>query len=232
MNVEVTFDFIKWVVSGIILVSSAIGTVMVRKILTHIKNQAAHRESTVIFSTEITSKTATISDKIDTVTVALDSLQILMEAHFEVNSLALFICNNQGQCTAVNDALLTLFKAKPSEMLGLGWLNFIHPNDKDRVASTWQQAVEFKNTSLRDHYRVIDKDLYENKGQIKELVSINYKTIFKYDSNNKLKIAVGSVWEVDKFETSEKMLECIAEFFAAAKGTPTWEKLQSEMKNK
>src|SRR5262249_710985 len=37
------------------------------------------------------------------------------------------------------------------EMLGLGWLDAIHPDDRPRTTSTWAAAMEMKTSAIGEH---------------------------------------------------------------------------------
>ena len=153
-------------------------------------------------------------------------LQMMQESSFDMSSTALFICDEKGLCIEVNDALLSIFKTTAEEMYGYGWLTFIHKSDMDRVKSSWEMAVNTNINKITDHYRVIDK----NTGKV--VNECHYKAIFRYDYENKLSRAIGSVWVVGANETTDAKLQCIFDFIQDLKGTPTLQKLQQEIKNK
>jgi PAS domain-containing protein len=171
-------------------------------------------------------------DKLTSVDAQMHQIQMFMDAQFEINPIALFICDSDGKCTHANEALVALFNSTQEEMKGFGWLSYIHPEDVPRVKENWTTTIKDKTRSVRDHYRIIDKDLYHRKNQLETLYSCNYKAIFKYATDESLKVAVGSVWEITAFESNDSVLKCIADTLADMKGTPTWEKIQEEIRNK
>jgi len=232
MNMNIDFEVFKWVAGGVITATFALCGWIVKKIINHMKVQEQFHTETSKFRDDMSHKTEIIAGRTSKIMYGMDQLQMTMEAHFELNPLALFICDNEGMCTSVNDALMTIFRAKANEMLRMGWISFLHPDDRNRVSALWMQYVKQGNSNIRDHYRIIDKEKYETNGAIDTIATVNYKTIFKFDEDGKLRIAIGTVWEVDKAETSQKVIECIAEMLADMKGTPTWMKLQQEIKDK
>ena len=153
-------------------------------------------------------------------------LQMMQESTFDMSGTALFICNEKGLCVEVNDALLTIFKTTANQMYGYGWLTFIHANDIDRVKATWEMAVNNNISKVADHYRVIDKDTGEVVNEC------HYKAIFRYDEEQKLSRAIGSVWVVGERETADEKLTCIFNFIQDLKDTPTMRKLNQEIKEK
>ena len=153
-------------------------------------------------------------------------LQMMQESTFDMSTTALFICDEKGMCIEVNDALLTIFKTSADQMYGYGWLTFIHEKDIDRVKATWEMAVTSNIAKVTDHYRVIDKNTN------KVINECHYKAIFRYDVENKLSRAIGSVWVVGEKETADVKLTCIFNFIQELKGTPTMKKLNQEIKEK
>jgi PAS domain S-box-containing protein len=153
-------------------------------------------------------------------------LQMMQESTFDMSGTALFICDSKGLCVEVNDALLSIFNTTADQMYGYGWLSFIHPDDVDRVKKTWEMAVNSYTIKITDHYRVVDKDTY------KVINECHYKAIFRYDADNKLNRAIGSVWVVGEKETADEKLTCIFNFIQDLKDTPTMRKLNQEIKEK
>lgn len=153
-------------------------------------------------------------------------LQMMQESTFDMSTTALFICDEKGLCIEVNDALLSIFNTTADQMYGYGWLTFIHKADIDRVKLTWEMAVTTNINKITDHYRVIDKNTQ------RVINECRYKAIFRYDAENKLSRAIGSVWIVGKKETADEKLTCIFNFIQDIKGTPTMLKLNEEIKSK
>jgi len=232
MNIDVTFDHVKWIVSGFLVAGTTVFTWVSRLAVRHIKEQKENNRLTSLFREDMAGRVEVIISKSTEVSSQVQQLQVFMEAQFEVNPVALFICDSTGKCINANDSLLTIFHSQASEMLGFGWLNFIHPEDRGRVHDLWMRAINNQNSDVRDHYRIIDRDEYDTNGRTITLASVSYKTIFKYDSDKNLKVAVGTVWEIDKQETNDRILKCIAETLDQMKGTPLWNTMQQQIKNK
>jgi len=232
MNIEVTFDIVKWVVSGVILAGTTVFTWVSRKALAHIKGQKENSVKADLFRNDIADRVEKIIEKTDGISMQMQSIQVFMEAQFEVNPVALFICDSSGKCINANDSLLGIFRAQVSEMIGFGWQNFIHPSDRGRIHDSYIKAIAANNSDIRDHYRIIDRDEYDTNGRAIVVATVSYKTIFKYDTDRNLKVAVGTVWEIDKQETNDRILKCIAETLEEMKGTPLWMEMQQQIKNK
>jgi len=55
--------------------------------------------------------------------------------------VAIFLANVRGECTFVNAIMTELVRVLPEQMMGHGWIQTVHPEDRDRIVSRWQHAV-------------------------------------------------------------------------------------------
>lgn len=53
-------------------------------------------------------------------------------------------CDPSGQCIRVNTTYAKLAERTVSELLGSGWENFVHPEDRARVYEEWSDAITRK----------------------------------------------------------------------------------------
>jgi len=178
------------------------------------------------FRTETLEVLKVLSSDVKHIKKDVQILQMMQESTFDMSTTALFICDEKGLCIEVNDALLSIFNTTANQMYGYGWLTFIHKADIDRVKLTWEMAVTSNINKITDHYRVIDKNTE------RVINECHYKAIFRYDAENKLSRAIGSVWIVGQKETADEKLTCIVNFIQDIKGTPTMQKLNQEIKAK
>jgi PAS domain S-box-containing protein len=58
-----------------------------------------------------------------------------------------------GLCLRVNTSLAKLTERTVGEMVGGGWENTVHPEDRTRVYDEWTDAIQRKRT-FESHYRV------------------------------------------------------------------------------
>jgi two-component system sensor histidine kinase/response regulator len=56
--------------------------------------------------------------------------------------VGIFRSDNNGRCLFVNDRWSEITGAPRERALGNGWLDFVHPEDRERVAAEWTAAVE------------------------------------------------------------------------------------------
>lgn len=225
---ELATDIGKWVFITILVPGLGFVRKLVLKYLATKKEESTYR-STMLSSHETLTKTlSSMTDTLSVVRKDVADLKLMHEAQFEISPIPLFICDNQGLCVAANEALIRIFKSTEDEMFGHGWLNHIHPEDKSRVRSSWDEAIEVKALKIRDSYRVIDRSTAHHRRPT-VVAEVGYKTIFKFDSANKLEVAVGTVWHLGSLETSEEKLDCILRTITDVKRTPTWLKIQEEI---
>lgn len=71
-----------------------------------------------------------------------------------------FEANGDGLLTWVNRTYLRWVNRELKEVLNHGWINCIHPDDRARVISEWEDAIEDCRTSSLQ-YRLIDGTLVE-----------------------------------------------------------------------
>lgn len=57
-------------------------------------------------------------------------------------NLAVFMCDQNGECTWASDSLLELYRLRSEEMMGTLWLRAVDPRDRRRVHEEWRRSVE------------------------------------------------------------------------------------------
>ncbi|MBK9258504.1 MAG: PAS domain S-box protein [Polyangiaceae bacterium] len=63
-----------------------------------------------------------------------------------------------GICDYVGEQWVEFSGVPASELLGSGWANILHPDDRERVVSTWRAAVETFDDDYDAEYRVRRRD--------------------------------------------------------------------------
>lgn len=58
-----------------------------------------------------------------------------------VGRVAIYQSDAQGQCVYVNTALCELFGITAQEAMGLGWMDRVHPDDRQRVLTARKTAA-------------------------------------------------------------------------------------------
>ncbi|CAN1209146.1 histidine kinase [Tumidithrix helvetica PCC 7403] len=60
----------------------------------------------------------------------------------EAAPVAIFQINQNNECTYVNEFWSQITGQEPSTALGYGWLQTIHPDDREQIHQQWTQAIE------------------------------------------------------------------------------------------
>ncbi|MGB3200922.1 MAG: response regulator [Nodosilinea sp.] len=56
--------------------------------------------------------------------------------------VGIFLTDGEGRCTYVNDRWCEVSQMTPEQAMDSGWAAVIHPEDRQQVLDTWQQAVQ------------------------------------------------------------------------------------------
>ena len=59
----------------------------------------------------------------------------------KIGRVAIYQSDAEGRCVYVNAALCELFGMSEKEAMGLGWMDRIHPDDRDRVEAARRHAA-------------------------------------------------------------------------------------------
>ena len=95
-----------------------------------------------------------IKDKTDQIQKDVSQLTNTMNAMLYIDSNAIMINNNKGECVQVNQEWLILTGFPSQEMaMGHGWYNAIHPDDREAVISQWEDSVE-SSSQFISNFRV------------------------------------------------------------------------------
>jgi PAS domain S-box-containing protein len=82
----------------------------------------------------------------------------LIQLRRETDALTpIVITDASGACTYANAALATMLGIRASDMIGYGWSNLIHPDERARVLHDWQYAVS-NGIPYRGRLRYVIKD--------------------------------------------------------------------------
>ena len=65
--------------------------------------------------------------------------------------VGVFMTDTQGKCEYVNDQWRQLAGLTVKQVMGLGWLSALHPEDRDAVTQAWRQAIEQGGEFVANH---------------------------------------------------------------------------------
>ncbi len=110
------------------------------KAVNHIEKMA---EKLSIVSKELqTNGGGSIKDQIKQIANDVKIIMIERDATFYLSKDPMFKTDDKGHYVAVNTSLCNLIGAPEIELLGLGWLNYISLQDRDRVWEEWENIIE------------------------------------------------------------------------------------------
>ena len=110
------------------------------KAVTHIEKMA---EKLSIVSKELqTNGGGSIKDQIKQIANDVKIIRIERDATFYLSKDPMFKTDDKGHYVAVNTSLCQLIGVTEGELLGLGWLNYISLEDRDRVWEEWENIIE------------------------------------------------------------------------------------------
>ena len=72
--------------------------------------------------------------------------------------VGMFLADPSGECLRANERLGSLLGLRSADVLGRGWINAVHMDDRARVLADWQAATAAA-TPFRAEFRVIRSDL-------------------------------------------------------------------------
>ncbi|OIQ22283.1 PAS domain S-box protein [Lacinutrix sp. MedPE-SW] len=111
--------------------------------------------------------------------------------------VGIFKMSMDGSCNYVNKKWIEYSGISFNEAIGFGWVNALHPDDKNRIINSWMEAVSLK----KDFYT--DLRFVKSNGSIKE-ISVNI--VKTYDANNKLYGYIGMCLDITKRKQAEEKL--------------------------
>jgi PAS domain S-box-containing protein len=111
-----------------------------------------------------------------------------------VSPVGIFQTNSDGLTTYVNPTWCQITGVSAKEALGEGWLKAVHPEDRDRLATNWQESTRLHTISTAD-YRFVHSD-----GSITWVIG---QAVPEMDSDNQLVGFVGTITDI----TERKKIE-------------------------
>ena len=107
---------------------------------------------------EANTKLETAQQRMVSISATLTDLHLEIKARGDLNiDVAEFTCAPEGNVTYVNQTLARWLGVGKQELLGWGWINYIHIDDRDRVRREWTACVR-EHRALSIHYRLVEAD--------------------------------------------------------------------------
>lgn len=129
----------------------------------------------------------------------LPSEKEILESFWGAPQIMVWMTNEQHQCIYCNQALLDYFGLPESEVAGLNWLKFIHPDDLERVQKNRQMLLESKGCRFfRQEFRGLTKT-----GQYEWILDI---CVPRFDAEGRFLGYTGSIIEITEQKNREEAL--------------------------
>ena len=130
-----------------------------------------------------------IKDQVKQIANDIKIIRVERDATFYLSKDSSFKSDGKGYYTSVNYALSQLVGVPESELLGLGWLNYISLEDKDRIKEEWENIIESgKEISL--FYGIKNPTTME-------VIPVKCRAVINRD-NNKILSVIGTIEPTEK----------------------------------
>jgi PAS domain S-box-containing protein len=112
--------------------------------------------------------------------------------------VGIFIADTKGNCTYANEKWLKISERKFSEILNMGWINAIYPDDQEKVLKEWTTAA-LKSTPFNLEYR-----LQTPSGQVTWVLG---ETEALFDKRGVTIAYIGTISDINKRKLAEEALQ-------------------------
>lgn len=117
---------------------------------------------------------SSIKDQVKQIALDVKAIRVERDATFHLSKDAMFKSNEKGFCVLANSSLCNIYGTTPEQMLGLGWLNFVIEDDRERIKEEWFTAIE-SGKEILSHYTVINQIT-------RRKINVRYKAIVNRDN--------------------------------------------------
>lgn len=142
-----------------------------------------------------------IKDQVKEISKDVKAIRVERDATFLLAKEPMFKNDASGYCILANQALCKLYGTTQEQLLGLGWLNFINEDDRERVKDEWKNIME-SGTEITSSYTIINQSTDEE-------VPVRYRAIINRD-NDKIISALGYVEKINYNKFNNKVTKNIA----------------------
>lgn len=134
----------------------------------------------------------------------LNKVQHLFETLALVSPIGIFRTDSDGLTTYVNPKWSELSGLPEEEAKGNGWLNAIHPDDRERLSESWLNDFKSKKESSSE-YRLLKPDgsiIWVMGNSVPELIG------------DEVTGYIGTITDISKLKQSEETIRILAKFTA------------------
>jgi len=95
---------------------------------------------------------------------ALRASEARFRAMCETSPLGIFLAGPEGECLYLNPALKRIADLTDADAAGRGWMNRLHPEDRERITTKWGSAV-----AAGDHYQTPVHRFVQRSGEVRHV---------------------------------------------------------------
>lgn len=137
-----------------------------------------------------------IKDQVKQIATDVKTICVERDATFLLSKEPMFKNDEHGYCILANNALCQLYGVSQEQLLGLGWLNYIIEEDKERIKEEWVNVIE-TGTEIASYYTIINQITNEE-------VPVKYRAIIN-KHNGRIISAIGNVEKIATKKTMHKL---------------------------
>lgn len=157
------------------------------KIFTHIENMT---EKILEISKELKPNAGgSIKDQVKQIANDVRVIRVERDATFHLAKEPMFKTDGKGYYISCNSSLCSLIGVSEQELLGLGWLNYISLEDKDRICEEWENIIE-SGKEISTYYTIKNPETLE-------LIPVKCRAVINKDSSNIVSI-IGTIEKSSK----------------------------------
>ena len=157
------------------------------KIFTHIENMT---EKILEISKELKPNAGgSIKDQVKQIANDVRVIRVERDATFHLAKEPMFKTDGKGYYISCNSSLCSLIGVSEQELLGLGWLNYISLEDKDRIWEEWENIIE-SGKEISTYYTI-------KNPQTMDLIPVKCRAVINRDSSNIVSI-IGTIEKSSK----------------------------------
>ena len=116
----------------------------------------------------------------------------------QISPVGIFRTDANGSTTYVNPKWCEISGLSADQGLGYGWLNAVHPDDKEKISAGWRESVKFHKGSITD-YRFLHPD-----GTVAWIMG---QAVAELDSENQLVGYVGTIIDITDRKWAQNNIE-------------------------
>lgn len=133
---------------------------------------------------------SSIKDQVKQIAQDVKIIMVERDSTFYLSKEPLFKTDNEGYCVSANHTICAIFGVSQEEFQGLGWMNSILEQDKDRVIHEWENVID-SGKELSTYFSI-------KNPETEEIVNLKMKVIMNRCCDDKLISSIGTVEKVAK----------------------------------